>query len=240
MIPIRDENPTEMTPVVTAAFIIANLAVWLLVQGAGSAPVLEASVRAFGSVPCELTGACADEGLGAPTVLTSMFMHGSWGHLLGNMLFLWVFGNNVEDSMGYLRFGAFYLLCGVTADVAHVLMVPESPIPTVGASGAISGIMGAYVLLYPRARVETWVPPFFVFGIPAWVFLGYWFFLQVGMGVATAGPGPTGGVAVWAHVGGFVAGLVLIKAFENRTLTSAKRRKVKLPEEQVASIEWRG
>jgi membrane associated rhomboid family serine protease len=240
VIPLRDENPTEMTPYVTGTLIAVNLAVWVLLQGAGSEPALEASVRAFGSIPCEVTGACPVRGLGASTVFTSMFMHGGWGHIIGNLLFLWVFGNNVEDSMGHLRFLVFYLLCGAAADLAHVYSAPASGIPTVGASGAISGVMGGYVLLYPRVRVETWFPPIFLFGLPAWVFLGYWFFLQLGTGLATSGTGAAGagGVAVWAHVGGFVAGLVLIKFFENRTLTEAKRHKVKLPESEVARMEW--
>lgn len=240
MIPLRDENPTELTPYVTVLLILLNLSAWVLLQGAGAPEVLEASVFAFGSVPCEVTGACATQGLGPSAIATSMFMHGSWGHLLGNMVFLWVFGNNVEDSMGHLRFVAFYLLCGVAASAAHIFLAPASEIPMVGASGAISGIMGGYVLLYPQVRVHTWVPPFFFLELRAWFLLGYWFFLQLGMGLVNLGPGMAdqGGVAVWAHVGGFVAGVVLIKLFEKRRLSEAKRHKVKLSRAEVAELEW--
>ena len=241
MLPLRDENPTEIRPYITILFIALNLTIWFLVQGAGTPEALEASVTHFGTYPCEVTGACPTQGVsGYASLVTSMFMHGSWEHILGNMLFLWVFGNNIEDSMGHIRFILFYLVCGVAADVAHVLFSPNSAIPTVGASGAISGVMGAYILLYPRARVRTWIPPIFVTDLNAWVMLGYWFVIQLFMGVATLGPemGEQGGVAVWAHVGGFVAGLVLIKAFENHELTAAKRAKVKLPPDEVARIEW--
>jgi membrane associated rhomboid family serine protease len=240
LIPLRDENPTELTPFVTMLLIVLNVAAWILLQGAGSPQVLEASIYVFGSVPCEVTDSCPTEGLGRAALLTSIFMHGSWSHLIGNMVFLWVFGNNVEDSMGHLRFLAFYLLCGVAASAAHIFLAPVSQVPMVGASGAISGIMGGYVLLYPRVRVHTWVPPFFFLDLPAWFFLGYWFFLQVGMGVLTLGPGMAeqGGVAVWAHVGGFAAGVLLVKIFEKRRLSDAKRHKVKLSRGEVADLEW--
>ncbi|HEX2189130.1 MAG TPA: rhomboid family intramembrane serine protease [Longimicrobiaceae bacterium] len=240
MIPLRDENPTEITPFVTVLFIALNVIAWLLLQGAGEPRALEASVYAFGTVPCELTGACARQGLGWEAVLTSMFMHGGWGHLLGNMLFLWVFGNNIEDSMGHLRFIVFYLVCGVAAGLAHVYLSAASAIPAVGASGAISGVMGAYIVLYPRVRVRTWVPPFFLLDLNAFFLLAYWFFIQLATGVFTWGPeaGQQGGVAVWAHVGGFVAGVVLIRVFEKTRLVDAKRHKVKLPRDEVARLEW--
>ena len=240
MIPLRDENPTEMTPFITMILIALNVGAWLLLQGAGSPQVLEASIFAFGSVPCEVTGACETQGLGWSALLTSIFMHGSWGHLLGNMVFLWVFGNNVEDSMGHLRFIAFYLICGIAASAAHIFLAPGSEIPMVGASGAISGIMGAYVLLDPRVRVHTWVPPFFFLELPAWFLLGDWFFIQLGMGVLNLGPGMAdqGGVAVWAHVGGFVAGVLLVKFFEKPRLTDAKRHKVKLTRDELSKLEW--
>jgi membrane associated rhomboid family serine protease len=240
VIPLRDENPTELTPFITGVFIALNLAAWFLVQGAGTPEALEASVRGFGAIPCEITGACPTEGLSWGAILTSMFLHGSWGHLLGNLLFLWVFGNNIEDSMGHLRFIAFYLLCGVAASLAHILFSPASPLPAVGASGAISGIMGAYVVLYPRVRVTMWFPPIFLFHLHALFFLGYWFFLQLATAIVDIGPeaGEQGGVAVWAHVGGFVAGLVLIKLFEKPQLSSAKRHRVKLSREEVARLEW--
>lgn len=241
MIPIRDYNPTELTPLTTILLIGANLATWFLLQGAGgSLEVLEASVHTFGTVPCEITGACAADGLARGAVFTSMFMHGGWEHLLGNLLFLWVFGNNIEDSMGHLRFLVFYLLCGAAAGAAHILLSPTSAIPAVGASGAIGGIMGAYALLYPRVRVLTWFPPLFMFDLSAKFVLGYWFFLQVMMAAFTFGPeaGKQGGIAVWAHLGGFFAGLVLIRLFERPKLVAAKRAGVRLSRDELAGLEW--
>lgn len=243
MIPLRDDNPIEMRPVVTVLLIVLNLACWVLVQGMGADPrLLQASVERFGTYPCELTRQCtmSGPGLGWAQLLTSMFMHGGWQHILGNMLFLWVFGNNIEDSMGHTRFILFYLICGIAAGLAHVFLTPASQVPAVGASGAISGVMGAYVVLYPQARVQTWIPPLFIVNIRAWFFLIYWFFLQVVMGVGSlGGRGDTGGVAVWAHVGGFVAGLALIKVFESRALVEARRHRVLLSRQQVARDEWR-
>jgi membrane associated rhomboid family serine protease len=240
LIPLKDENPTEITPYFTVIFLLANVLVWTLVQGAGEMNALVASVNAYGVVPCQITGECPAQGLTWSSVLTSMFMHGSWEHLIGNMIFLWVFGNNIEDSMGHLRFIAFYLICGVAAAGAHILLAPASPVPAVGASGAISAIMGAYVVLYPNVRVYTWFPPIFFFPIRAFFLLGYWFLIQLAMGVVTAGPemGEEGGVAVWAHVGGFAAGLLLIKVFEKRELTYAKSHKIKLSREDAARLEW--
>ncbi len=240
LIPLRDENPTELTPFVTVILIVLNVAAWVLLQGAGAPQVLEASVHVFGTVPCEVTGNCEVVGLRQSALVTSIFMHGSWAHLIGNMIFLWVFGNNIEDSMGHVRFVIFYLVCGVAASLAHIFVVPQSAVPMVGASGAISGIMGAYVLLYPRVRVHTWLPPFFLIDIPAWFFLGYWFIIQLGMGLVTIGPeaADQGGVAVWAHVGGFVAGVLLIKIFEKRALTEAKRRKIKLSRSEIDALGW--
>jgi membrane associated rhomboid family serine protease len=245
MFPISDENPTLRTPVMTYLTLGAIAFVWFFFQGAGLDTVaLATSVCNWGMVPGELTGQvqpgmriplgegllCAmDAGpLTRLTPLTSMFLHGGWGHIIGNCLFLWVFGNNVEDSMGRLRFVLFYLLCGLVAAGAHVLVDPASPVPTVGASGAISGVLGAYLVLYPRVRVRLLVPIFFflhIFSVPAWVVLIYWFVLQVIMGLPqlmTVRPEVSGGVAVWAHIGGFVAGLVLIKLFENRKFTAQR------------------
>jgi membrane associated rhomboid family serine protease len=239
LIPLRDENPTELRAYVTALLIAANVLAWVMIQGAGVPAQVEASVFVFGSVPCEITGACPVQGLGWGGILTSMFMHGGWGHLIGNMVFLWVFGNNIEDSMGHLRFLVFYLLCGIAAGLAHTYLSPTSELPAVGASGAISGVMGAYIMLYPRVRVQTYFPPFFFFHLPAWVFLGYWFFIQLSMGVGSLGVvEENGGVAVWAHVGGFVAGVLLIRVFEKRALTEAKRHHVKLTPDEVARLEW--
>jgi membrane associated rhomboid family serine protease len=237
--PLYDENPTELRPWMTVLLIALNVAVWILVQGAGSMPVLEQSVAVFGAQPCEVTGACAVRGLGREALVTSIFMHGGWMHLIGNMFFLWVFGNNVEDSMGHLRFLVFYLVCGLAASAAQVALTPASHIPIVGASGAISGVMGAYILLYPRARVRTYFPPIFFFHLPAWAFLGIWFLLQLVSGVGSLGlPEEQGGVAVWAHVGGFVAGLALIRVFDRPRLVRAKQAGVQLSPDEVAPLRW--
>jgi membrane associated rhomboid family serine protease len=158
------------------------------------------------------------------TPVTSMFLHGGWGHLLGNLLFFWVFGNNVEDSMGRVRFLVFYLLCGLIAAGAHVFLDPRSPVPTVGASGAISGVLGAYLILYPHVRVRMlfWFVLFIrVIRVPAWAVLLWWFFWQVIAGLPqlmTLNREVSGGVAVWAHIGGFIAGIVLVKLFVNEDL----------------------
>jgi membrane associated rhomboid family serine protease len=240
VIPINDENPTELTPWMTVVLIIINLLIWFLVQQPQSMDALQASVDVFGARPCEVTGACAVEGLGGSAIITSMFMHGGWAHIGGNMLFLWVFGNNIEDSMGHLRFLAFYLICGVAAAMGHVFFSPMSQMPMVGASGAISGIMGGYILLYPRARVRTYFPPFFFFRIRAFFFLLLWFVLQLFSGLSMLGlpESESGGVAVWAHIGGFVAGLLLIKVFDRPRLVEAKRHHVQLPPDEVARLQW--
>jgi membrane associated rhomboid family serine protease len=244
MIPLSDENPTLHTPWMTWLIIGVTVAVWFVVEGAGRSDVMAAAVCNLGLVPGEITRRAA-VGLAVPlgdglacvvdrerintfTPIISMFLHGGWGHLLGNMLFFWVFGNNIEDSMGPGRFLVFYLVCGLVAAGAHVLVEPTSPIPTVGASGAISGIMGAYLVLYPRVRVNMlfiFIIFFKVFAIPAWLVLLYWFFVQVLTGLPQLNPMRpeiSGGVAVWAHIGGFLAGIVLIKLFEDRRLV-AKR-----------------
>src|SRR5689334_467100 len=221
MFPYRDENETQRPAVVTGVIIALNALVWLVVQGAGSEMSVARSVCELGLIPGELTRtvppgttfslgeglACAtDAGRQLSHVFTHMFLHGSWMHLLGNMWFLWLFGNNIEDSMGRVRFVVFYLLCGLAAAAAQIITSPSSPIPMVGASGAISGVMGAYLLLYPKVRVYTLVPLGFCItslALPAWVMLGYWFALQFFSGLVSFG-GEMGGVAFWAHVGGFV------------------------------------
>ncbi len=179
--------------------------------------------RRWGSaIPIGQDLACVidNEPINPLTPLTSMFLHGGWGHLLGNSLYLWVFGNNVEDSMGACRFLAFYLLCGLAAAATHVLLNGGSPVPTVGASGAISGVLGGYLVLYPRVRVRTYFPPIFLFHVPAWFVLVFWFGEQLLAGLPqlmSLRREVSGGVAVWAHVGGFVAGVVLVKLFEDRS-----------------------
>jgi membrane associated rhomboid family serine protease len=252
MFPLRDDNPTELTPYVTFIIILANVAAWLLIQHAGSGPGFVESICTYGAVPGEITGSvepgqwvdlggegCRLGGLRWEAVLTSMFMHGGWGHLLGNMWFLWVFGNNIEDSMGHVRFLVFYLLCGVIAAGAHIVSMPASGIPTVGASGAISGVMGAYLVLYPKVRVYTLFFFFFfirVFMVPAWVWLLVWVGIQLLLGVASTGA--ESGVAFWAHLGGFAAGLLLVRPFERPLLVQAKRSQVKLPPDELRRLRW--
>jgi rhomboid family protein len=234
MFPIRDENPTLHAPIATLLLIATNIAAWLLLQGMGAEPGLSQSVCELGLIPGEFLGrlpigfqipmsqdmACVvTEGRSWLAPLTSMFMHGGWFHLLGNMWFLWVFGNNVEDVMGRGRFVAFYLLCGLAAAAAQVAASPNSAAPMVGASGAIGGVMGAYVLLYPRTRIRTFVFIFFI-DVPAFIMLGYWFLLQV---AGSTMPSDGGGVAVWAHIGGFLAGLFLMPWFRDPELYAAHR-----------------
>ena len=233
MFPYHDENQTQRTPIVTALLIAACVFMWIVIQGAGAEMPLAASVCNLGLIPGELTASLApgtsfpmgdrlvcltDLGRQASNLITSMFLHGSWMHLLGNMWFLWLFGNNIEDSMTRPRFVAFYLLSGLAAAMAQVLANPSSEVPMVGASGAISGVMGAYLVLFPRVRVFTIVPLGFVIqtvALPAWMMLIYWAFLQVAGGVTSIGA-EGGGVAFWAHLGGFLAGVVLVKVFERR------------------------
>lgn len=239
MFPYRDDNPTLATPIVTAVLIAANVLVWVLVQGMGTEPAISRSVCELGLIPGEVLGritpgttipvspttACrTDPGTGWSTLLTSMFLHGGWFHLIGNVWFLWVFGNNVEDSMGRIRFLVFYLLTGLAAAAAQIVTDPGSAVPMVGASGAISGVMGAYVMLYPRVRVHLLVfLGFFVttIAVPAFVMLGYWFLIQLAGGWSAVDD--EGGVAFWAHAGGFLAGAVLVLAFRNRRLVALHR-----------------
>jgi membrane associated rhomboid family serine protease len=238
--PYRDENQALRRSWVTIAIVALNALAWLLVQGAGAPLPLATSVCDLGLIPGELTGSVpagtgfplgdglvclTDPGMQVSHVLTSMFLHGSWMHLLGNMWFLWLFGDNVEDSMTRPRFVAFYLLCGLVAALAQVLTNPSSNVPMVGASGAISGVMGGYLVLYPRVRVFALVPlGFFITSValPAWMMLGYWVLLQVLSGATAIGQ-EGGGVAFWAHVGGFVAGLALVKPFSRRDRVAAHR-----------------
>lgn len=240
MFPIHDENPTLRTPIVTISLIAVTAMVWLFIQGAGGERALGASICAFGLIPAELTLDIGGErvrvsqdlvcqlqqGGAWHTLITSMFMHGGWFHLLGNMWFLWIFGNNVEDSMGRSRFLLFYLLCGLGAAAGQILVSPSSVVPMVGASGAIGGVMGAYIVLYPRVRVTLLlVLGFFIttVQVPAVLMLGYWFALQLISGLPQMG-GDAGGVAFWAHVGGFISGAVLIFLFQDPKLVGQHRR----------------
>lgn len=231
MFPYRDELRTLRPPLVTIALIATNLLVWVLVQGAGEPKPLMQSVCDLGLIPGELTGtvqpgtafplgagyACVTEaGRHASHLLTSMFLHGSWIHLLGNMWFLWLFGKDVEDAMSRPRFLAFYLVGGLAAAAAQVAASPSSGVPMVGASGAIGAVMGGYLILYPKVRVYALVPlGIFItsLSLPAWSMLLYWAGLQLLSGVASVGDATGAGVAFWAHVGGFTAGMILVKAF---------------------------
>ena len=238
MFPIRDDNPTLRASVATMAIVAVNALAWVFVQRLGIDPGLRESVWRFGLIPGELLGRVrpgtevpAGPGLvavldGVPngwSVLTSMFMHGGWMHIIGNMWFLLVFGDNVEDAMGPFRFVVFYLLCGVAAAAAQVLSGPSSLVPMVGASGAIGGVMGAYLILYPRAPVHLLVWIGFYASrvvVPAFFMLGYWFLLQLVAGAVDRGHG---GVAFWAHVGGFAAGALLVRPFCNPARLAAFR-----------------
>ncbi len=214
MIPLRDENPSRSFPVATVALMGASVAVFLRMASAGDAGLL-ALVTAYGAVPARIL---ADPLGAAPTLLTYTFLHGGWIHLGGNMLYLWVFGDNVEDRMGHAGFVAFYLLAGAAAGLAHTLLAPLSDRPLVGASGAIAGVLGAYLVLFPRARILSLVPLGLftrVVAVPAVVFLPLWFVLQLVSGLATLGS-EAEVVAWWAHVGGFVAGVILVPVFVRR------------------------
>ena len=219
MLPLRDNVPTRSRPLVTYALVVANVLVWVLYQ----LPNLQGSVDELAYHPCELENSCVQVGQDwALTAVTSMFMHGDWLHLLGNMLFLWIFGNNVEDVMGHARYLVFYLLAGLAATGLQTAITlgtsseATAQIPNLGASGAISGVLGAYFLILPRARVLTVI--FFVLReIPAWVFLGIYFALQLyDANFQLRHPPEGGGVAVFAHVGGFVFGLLTVYLFRKR------------------------
>lgn len=235
MIPIRDDNPHYLTPYTTFAIIGLNAVAWVLLQGLGVQPALAESICRFGLVPGDLLGTLdpgftfevgrglrCQLGPGAAwhTLFTSMFMHGGWLHLIGNMWFLWIFGNNVEDAMGHVRFAIFYLLCGLAAAALQLIFTSNPAIPMVGASGAIGGVMGAYILLYPRVQVHMLVILGFfmtVIAVPAVLMLGYWFALQLISGFASMSA-QGGGVAFWAHVGGFVTGGILVFVFRDPAL----------------------
>ncbi|MBA2491273.1 MAG: rhomboid family intramembrane serine protease [Gammaproteobacteria bacterium] len=219
LIPLQDDNPTHITPVVSYAIIAACVLVflWQISLGANQ----QAAVYSLGLIPAVLL-----QGASLPpeltivpplaTVFTSMFLHGGWLHLIGNMLYLWIFADNIEDAMGHGRFVVFYLLCGIAAALAQALPAPGSEIPMIGASGAISGVLGAYLLLHPRAHVMVLIPLGFfsqVMRLPALLVLGLWFVLQL---ISELGAPEGAGVAFRAHIGGFVAGMALITFFKHR------------------------
>ncbi|MEJ5348641.1 MAG: rhomboid family intramembrane serine protease [Desulfosoma sp.] len=223
MIPLRDANPSRRFPAVTYGII--GICVLAFFYELALGPSLRVWIYHYGIVPVRYTHPQVAARFSlleqAIPFLTTMFLHGGWMHLIGNMWILHIFGDNVESALGHGRYLFFYLLCGLAASLFHIITNPASSVPTIGASGAIAGVMGAYFLLYPRARVLTLVPIFFYFSIvelPAYVFLGVWFVMQFFSGTfSLMGSGTqVGGVAWWAHIGGFLAGMVFLKVFRGR------------------------
>jgi membrane associated rhomboid family serine protease len=236
-LPLKDINPTERTPVITISLIAVNVLVFLYQLSIG-----QRIVAALGATPFEITnmtdlvgdyqiGRYTLEHVKGPkpilvTLFTSMFLHGSFLHLGGNMLYLWIFGNNIEDILGPLKFIVFYFVCGMAAHALHIISNPSSIIPTVGASGAIAGLIGAYLIAYPRARVLTLVFLFFFIRlsvVPAFIIIIYWFIIQVISGAVSLGGMQTGGVAWFAHIGGFIAGIILIYTMAGGTIRWLRR-----------------
>ena len=216
MIPLRDDNPTRTFPFVTIALIVLNGLVFVFELSLG--PQIEAAVRRYGVIPYTITH-CTDWSV-LKTLVTSLFFHGSLMHIAGNMLYLWIFGNNIEDRLGHFRFVIFYLLCGVAATFGHILFAWNSQVPTIGASGAISGVLGAYLVLFPNARILTLLPLLFIMRIvtiDARWFLLFWIFYQILNGSISFSmaqqAGSAGGVAWFAHIAGFFAGILLLSVF---------------------------
>lgn len=215
MIPIHDENPTHSTPIVVYALIAINVVVFLhqITLGAG----LDGFMQLYAVIPQQLTASFDGIPINQPvpeilTLITSQFLHGGLMHIGGNMLFLWTFGDNIEQDLGHFKFLLFYLTCGVLAGLTHWFFGMQSGVPTIGASGAIAGVMGAYLIKYPRAKIVTLLPLFIIFTtvrIPAIYFLGFWFVQQALSSVASLGMPQTAGVAYWAHAGGFIFGAIL-------------------------------
>jgi membrane associated rhomboid family serine protease len=228
LIPLRDTIPSRTAPVITVSLIIVNVIAFLHELSLGDA--LAAHLNTFAVVPAKSFSLLAQGHYlpGGLPFLTAMFLHGDWWHLIGNMLYLWIFGDNVEDLMGHARYLLFYLLCGMGSALAHAVSAAQSTLPSLGASGAIAGVLGAYILLFPRSRVVTLLPIFFFIQfveIPAVFFLGIWFLIQLTSGISSLGGVHTvsGGVAWWAHIGGFVLGMVLVPIF---TAGQKRRRAV--------------
>jgi membrane associated rhomboid family serine protease len=217
MIPLRDVIPSRTTPYITITIIILNALAWLF-EISLPETVLSRFLTVYGVVPAYFS---------APTLITSMFLHGSWSHVIGNMWYLWIFGDNVEDNLGHGRFMVFYLLCGMVAAIGQIAMDPNSTLPTIGASGAIAGVMGGYFVLYPHSRVLTLIPWIFIqiVELPATVLLGFWFLMQLFSAGAIAVTSNThgGGVAFAAHVAGFVVGVAGVFAFRKRQLDRWER-----------------
>jgi membrane associated rhomboid family serine protease len=226
MIPVRDANKSHSFPIVTVIIIGLNLLVWLFEVSLGPAG-LELFVKAYGFVPAHFINFSEHAGgfLGNALIpiFASLFMHGSWMHVIGNMWFLWIFGDNVEDRLGHLKYLVFYLLCGVAASIFHLAFNPNSMVPTIGASGAVSGVLGAYIIKFPHARILTVIPgrrQTRYTRVPAYIFIGLWIGFQFIRGVATLGvyDANAGGVAYWAHIGGFFIGMGLFFLFPQRRL----------------------
>jgi len=227
MIPLKDTIPSEKYPIVTLLLIVANISVFFYEISLGR--YLPEFVKFAGVVPARFFDPRLSVHQGPLgryfPIFTSLFLHGGWVHLLGNMLYLWVFADNVEDRLGHFRFLIFYLLCGFGASLAHIFANPTSSVPSIGASGAIAGVLGAYFVLYPNSRVITLVPVFFflqMIELPAFIFLGIWFLMQFFNGVLTLGlaTAQAGGIAWWAHIGGFVSGIFFLLLLKGK-----KRRK---------------
>jgi membrane associated rhomboid family serine protease len=239
MFPIQDSVPSRSVPVVTRALILINVVVFFFELSLSRESIIQLFYL-FGVVPARFTDPEWAASIGFPigsywSLLTHQFLHGGWLHIVANMWTLWIFGDNVEDRMGPLRFIIFYLVCGVLAALTQVLVTPDATIPSVGASGAIAGILGAYLLFFPTARLIVLIPilffPFF-FELPAVIFLVFWFFIQLFSGTAIlASPQQVGGIAFWAHIGGFIAGMLLCRFFVRRPV----RRRLQ-PDEY--GLEW--
>ncbi len=239
MFPIQDSVPSRSVPVVTRALILINVVVFFFELSLSRESIIQVFYL-FGVVPARFTDPEWAASIGFPigsywSLLTHQFLHGGWLHIVANMWTLWIFGDNVEDRMGPLRFIIFYLVCGVLAALTQVLVTPDATIPSVGASGAIAGVLGAYLLFFPTARLIVLIPilffPFF-FELPAVIFLVLWFFIQLFSGTAMlASPQQVGGIAFWAHIGGFIAGMLLCRFFVRRPV----RRRLQ-PDEY--GLEW--
>ncbi len=211
MIPLKDDNPRVLTPYFNYGLVLCNIAIFFYQL---SRPDVDAFVHEYGAIPTEIMAGTHLSGL-----LSAMFLHGGWMHLLGNMLYLWIFGDNIEGLMGHSRYIIFYLLCGIAATMAHIAMMPNSDEPMIGASGAISGVLGAYLVKFPRARILILVPIIVLlttFRIPALFVLGFWFLTQLTNGLGGCAGMGGDNVAWFAHIGGFVAGVLLVKLFERK------------------------
>ncbi len=211
MFPLRDSTPSRSFPVITVTLIIINIIIFVMETAAGPQGLSDL-VYVFGLVPAFLKEQISP--LGFYPIVTSMFLHGGWMHVIGNMWILWLFGDNIEDYMGSGRFFIFYLLCGMVAGLTHYFINPGSDIPVVGASGAVAGVMGAYFLMFRQAKILTYIPPIFLLNLPAWIYLGFWGLSQLYCGTADIiSANSCGQIAFWAHIGGFGAGMILYRAF---------------------------